>query len=151
MAAIVVGVDGSAGSAAALRFAADEAARTGREVVAVHAWSYPGGGATADAVFTAHRRALGEMVDRAHRDQPDAKIRPEVTEGEPAQVLLSAAEDAAMLVLGSHGYGRLMRALVGSVGAQCLRRAHCPVVIVPAARAARHPVAEMDYQPGPMV
>ncbi|MDQ0381172.1 universal stress protein [Amycolatopsis thermophila] len=151
MTGIVVGVDGSAGSAAALRWAVSEAARSDREVVAVNAWTYPGTGMTADEVRDARRRALGELADQVRDEGPGVKIRTEVVEGDPVDVLLSTADGAAMLVVGRYGYGRISRALLGSVGAQCVRRAQCPVVIIPAARGDRHPLAAMEAVPRPIL
>ncbi|MFD4248424.1 universal stress protein [Amycolatopsis thermoflava] len=148
MASIVVGVDGSAGSAEALRWAITEAAPTGRDVVAVNVWSYAGGGETAEAVRAAHRHALDELIDRVHTGAPDVPVQREIVEGDPVRMLLSVSSDAEMLVLGSHGYGRLSRALLGSVGAQCLRHARCPVVIIPARRTAGHRPSEVDAHVG---
>src|SRR5439155_778143 len=59
-------------------------------------------------------------------------VHPELVEGEPVDALLQAAKGASMLVLGSHGHGRLMTVLLGSVSARCVRRADGPVVIIPA-------------------
>lgn len=132
---IVVGVDGSTASAAALRWAVAEAAATGREVAAVAAWSYlspldPDAiGGSAEEVEAAHWKTLDELVDAVKR--PDVVIRGELIEGEPAEVLLDAADDAALLVLGSHGHGLELAAVVGSVSAKCLRLARCPVVVLP--------------------
>jgi len=47
------------------------------------------------------------------------------------EVLTTAAADADLLVLGSHGHGRLFHAVLGSVAEQCIRAAVCPVVVVP--------------------
>jgi nucleotide-binding universal stress UspA family protein len=56
-----------------------------------------------------------------------------VREGQPAEVLVEAAEDADLLVVGSRGLGGFRGLLLGSVGQQCAHHARCPVVIVPKA------------------
>jgi len=58
------------------------------------------------------------------------EIERRVVEGAPARVLMEAAEDAALLVVGSRGLGGFGRLLLGSVGQQCAQHAPCPVVIV---------------------
>jgi nucleotide-binding universal stress UspA family protein len=55
--------------------------------------------------------------------------------GLPAEELLAAAEGADMIVVGSRGAGGFRRLLLGSVAAQITHHAHCPVVVIPAARA----------------
>ncbi|MTD59195.1 universal stress protein [Amycolatopsis pithecellobii] len=133
---VVVGVDGSPTSAAALGWAVRQAQLTGSDVRAVTAWSYapafdPGWGKrTVQDIEQAHRRELAEFVDLAR--VPGVQIRAELTEGDPAEVLLAASRDADLLVLGRHGRGMVLRALLGSVSAKCLRAATCPVVILPA-------------------
>lgn len=135
---IVVGVDGSPASSAALHWAVEEATVSGREVRAVAAWSYtpalgPGGVVMpVDDMAAGYRHTLEEVVGKATGAHPAAPVHPELVEGEPVDVLLEAAKGASMLVLGSHGHGRLMTVLLGSVSARCLRRAGCPVVIIPA-------------------
>ena len=120
-------------------------------MVAVHAWTYRGGGRTAEAVYAAHRRALEELLARAGCEQPGARVRLRLVEDDPVPALLAMSAGADMLVLGHHGHGWWVRALTGSVSAQCVRRASVPVVIVPAARARRRPLSDLDYQPGSIV
>ncbi|NKQ52051.1 universal stress protein [Amycolatopsis sp. K13G38] len=153
--AIVVGVDGSPVSAAALRWAVAEAKATGRAVEAVTAWTYtpaldPGAPeSTVTEIAAAHRRALDELIDSVPHDE--VTIRTQVVEGDAREVVLAAANDASLLVLGSHGHGLLMHALVGSVSAHCLRHATCPVVIVPAQVINEHASATAGYTPGPIL
>ena len=63
----------------------------------------------------------------------------EVVAGPCADVILQQAEDidADMIVVGSHGFGAVLRALLGSVSATILKKARCPVVVVPPARSKR--------------
>ena len=55
----------------------------------------------------------------------------EVVEGPAADVLTAAARTADLLVLGSHGHSRLRHTVLGSVSEECVRKANCPVVVVP--------------------
>jgi nucleotide-binding universal stress UspA family protein len=103
---IVVGVDGSATSIAALPWAVAEAEATGRDVTAVTACSYAtalDAGAILSSVDDAgatHRRQLEELVRTVER--PGVTIRAEVVEGNPNEVLPDVTRDADLLVLGSH-------------------------------------------------
>ncbi|MET7990917.1 universal stress protein [Amycolatopsis sp. NPDC005232] len=160
---IVVGVDGSAGSAAALRWAMAEARASGRRVVAVRAWSFD---PTADLESAAtqslpgmeirYRQQLERSVADALAGADPVPVRAEPVDGAPGPVLVRVSQNAAMLVVGSHGHGRLLRLLVGSVSAYCLKESRCPVVVVPVRTAEeRGPVPEADtvatYQPGPLL
>jgi nucleotide-binding universal stress UspA family protein len=133
---IVVGVDGSEIGRRALSWALDEATRTGHQVRAVTAWS--GSMSAQPGLFdpkAAAERAehlLAEEVRAVNADRPvPVPVQQEVIEGEPAKTLVAASTEAALLVLGSHGHSRLFQALVGSVTAECVRHAACPVVIIP--------------------
>jgi len=134
---IVVGVDDSPYGLAALRWAYQEASGTGRTLHAVRAWSFdprfdPRSVVAESAVQM--RSMQGEQFDTMLRQvgTGTVEIRPELIEGHAAEVLVRVSKGAAMLVLGSHGRGRLLNALVGSITAQCLRKAACPVVVIPA-------------------
>jgi nucleotide-binding universal stress UspA family protein len=136
---IVAGVDGSAVSAAALRWAVTEAARSGRSVRAVRAWSFDplldvqfAVAGFADQALATHRRELDTLVHKILDDAEAATVHLELIEDTPAEALIRASRNASMLVLGSHGHGRLLGLIVGSVTAQCLRKATCPVAIIPA-------------------
>jgi nucleotide-binding universal stress UspA family protein len=131
---LVVGVDGSASSRAALRWAVRQAELTGGTVAAITVWNYPIfygmeiAGAF-DDIQHAAERVLAETVDTI-KDTP-VRIRQEVIQGNTAQVLLEAATDADLLVVGTRGHGGFAGALLGSVSNQCAQHAPCPVVIVP--------------------
>jgi nucleotide-binding universal stress UspA family protein len=133
---IVVGVDGSETGRHALGWALDEAARTGSEVRAVTAWSadmslQPG---LYDPKAAAQRagQILANEVLAVTADRPESvPVRQEAIEGDPAGTLVAAASEAAMLVLGSHGHSRVFQAVLGSVTAECVRHAACPVVVIP--------------------
>lgn len=60
----------------------------------------------------------------------DVRVIPRLREGNAAQVLLDAAADADLLVVGSRGHGGFAEALLGSVSQHCVHHATCPVVII---------------------
>ncbi|BFV56381.1 universal stress protein [Kitasatospora sp. CMC57] len=136
---ILVGVDGSPSSRAALAWAARQAELTGGTVDAVLAWRYPAGyGWTASVLpsfdFVGNAdRALAEAVAEAAAEHPQVEIREHVVQDHPAAALLKAADGAQLLVVGSRGYGGFTEALLGSVSQHCVHHAHCPVVVVRAA------------------
>jgi nucleotide-binding universal stress UspA family protein len=137
---IVVGVDGSPSSKAALTWAVQQAALTGSTVEAVIAWHYPAmyGGygwvpiSAADEVSFDEiatktvAEAVSESVDPAN----PVRVTTKVAEGNPARVLLDAAEGADLLVVGSRGHGGFAGALLGSVSQHCATHSPCPIVIV---------------------
>jgi nucleotide-binding universal stress UspA family protein len=133
---IVVGVDGSEPSKAALRWAIRQAKLTGASVDAVSAWRYPTGygwapmaGGELDFEGDA-KRALVEALGEVSGLEPEVPVRPLVAEGHAAEVLLRTAKGADLLVVGSRGHGGFSSALVGSVGLYCVLHAHCPVLIL---------------------
>jgi nucleotide-binding universal stress UspA family protein len=137
---VVVGVDGSAASEAALRWAFDEAARDHAELEVVCAWQYPersapflvGGTAVYDAAVSDAYALLGAMVLQLHAERPgsDVIVHEVAVAGPPALALLRRAEGARMLVVGTRGRGSLRSLLLGSVSQQCRAQAPCPVVVV---------------------
>ena len=134
---IVVGVDGSGSSKAALRWAIRQAKLTGASVDAVMAWRFPSayglapiaGGDVTDFEGDA-RKALAEALNEAGGLEPDVPVRPLVTEGHAADVLLEAARGADLLVVGSRGHGGFASAMIGSVSLYCVLHAHCPVLVL---------------------
>lgn len=139
---IVVGVDGSDESKAALRWAIDEARRRQAKLVCVHAWLFPSvvdptGVATrlaADVLATlrddANELLESVLADVVSEADADVEIVSSVVEGPPASALISAADAADLLVVGSRGLGGFRGLLLGSVSQQCAHHANCPVVIV---------------------
>ncbi len=119
---IVAGVDGSESSQEALRWAARQADLTGGALKAVMAWDRP--------KIDLARQELAVTVEKAVGAEQAARISTVVEYGTPAGVLLQAAEEASLLVVGSRGQGGFNRMLLGSVGHQCTLYAHCPVVVV---------------------
>ncbi len=135
---IVVGVDGSEGGERALRWAIHEAATRGGSVTAVAAWSWAGmDAATITNPDEARRHVedmLGKAIVKALNDDPRVSVATAVVLGAAGPTLVEAARDADLLVLGSHGHGRLFHAVVGSVAEDCIRTAPCPVVVLPVPR-----------------
>lgn len=132
---IVVGIDGSPASAAALTWALRQAAASDSSVVAICAWHYstvPGGLAPMVGVdLEANaREILRRAVDQTAGAERSVLSR--TVSGHPVQVLADASEGADLLVVGSRGHGSFAGALLGSVSSQVPGLAHCPTVIVPA-------------------
>jgi nucleotide-binding universal stress UspA family protein len=133
---IVVGVDGSPPSLRALRWALGQAALTHAVVEAVNVWDVPASYGVAPTVLPgediagAADRALAAAVEQASSAHPDVTVRRRVAQGHPAEVLLAHARDADLLVVGSHGHGGFVGALLGSVSHRCIQHATCPVVVV---------------------
>jgi len=141
---IVVGVDGSAGSKAALKWAVTEAQMSGSSVDALIAWERAKGpGATngwavgtggpsddkepIEAIAKAELVRLAEEAARGSR----VKISCRAVEGHPAQVLVEDAADANVLVVGARGHAGFVGAVLGSVSQHAVAHARCPVAFIP--------------------
>jgi len=136
---IVVGFDGSEGAMRALDWAVAEAARRGGTVHAVTAWQWIQPDLGVDIRVDRERlarQALEEAVTAARAPYPRVAVSTEAVPGAAADVLVRAAADADLLVLGSSGHGRLFHAVVGSTAEACIRAAVCPVVVIPVPRVA---------------
>jgi nucleotide-binding universal stress UspA family protein len=133
---IVVGVDGSSSSSAALDWAARQAEFTGAHVDVVIAWEWPTVYGSPYAFPTNYdpiadaKRVLDQVIAPAAAAHPKVEFRPSVTEGHPAAVLILASKCADLLVVGSRGYGEFAGMLLGSVSEHCVANAHCPVVVI---------------------
>jgi nucleotide-binding universal stress UspA family protein len=137
---VVVGVDGSAESVAALAWAARYGSASGARVRALLAWHYPGavGGPPIEkAPESVHaqteqqmRATLDEAVAKACPGEAPAGVETSIVYGHPAQVLIDASKEADLLVVGSRGHGAWHGMLVGSVSIHCVTGASCPVVVV---------------------
>ncbi|MFI1996647.1 universal stress protein [Actinoplanes sp. NPDC020271] len=135
---IVVGVDGSEGGRRALSWAAQEAAGQDTAVQAVMAWHWDGIEAEAISATSPdeERQHAAKVLDREVRAAvaehgSRLPIAAELVEGSPADVLTAAARGADLLVLGSHGHSGLLHRVLGSVSEACIRKAVCPVVVIP--------------------
>lgn len=141
---IVVGVDGSRGGRAALRWALAEAEVHDCPVEAmmvVHAPPVVAAGRPSTVGLAGalagqpddHRSdLLRDTVHDVLGDRHDPRLTATVVHGSPPETLCAAAHNARMLVVGSRGRGQVREAVLGSVAQFCVRRASCPVVVVPA-------------------
>ncbi|KAG8079355.1 hypothetical protein GUJ93_ZPchr0007g3129 [Zizania palustris] len=151
---VLVGVDDSEHSNYALEWTVRHLAAGmagGAELVIVHAkpspssvvgfGAGPGSGEVVRYVEADLRKTAEDVVERARRlciaNAMHALI--EVMEGEPRYVLCNAVDkhNAGLLVVGSHGYGAIKRAFLGSVSDYCAHHAHCSVMIVKQPKAKR--------------
>ncbi len=133
---IVVGVDGSATNEAAIRFAFEQAAIRGAELIAVHTWNHPKPAAMVDgvpdlaAMDETERAMLSEELAGWREKYPDVIVQQRVAHGKATAVLLSLARTAQMLVVGSRGRGGFAGMLLGSTSHSLITHAVCPVVVV---------------------
>lgn len=131
---LVVGVDGSAASLDAVRWALRQAELTGAKVWAVTSWQFPrqygaeiyGEDVDWEEIATATletslREVAVEGVDQIERH---------VAQGHPAEVLVEASSGADLLVVGSRGHGGFVGLLLGSVSKHVIAHAACPVLVV---------------------
>ncbi len=133
---IVCGIDGSPAGQRALDWALDEARSRHCRLRAVTVWSWDGIESTNAAGSPAEARHRAEEVLHRSLDSAlGASLEPEVerlvVQGRPSEQLCTAALDAELLVMGSHGHGTVHDALVGSTSLHVLRHAPCPVVVLP--------------------
>ncbi|WP_104062085.1 universal stress protein [Arthrobacter sp. 4R501] len=132
---IVVGVDGSAPSRLALEWAVNEARLRHGEVKAVTAWQFPPvtvgmeGLVHDPEIFPqAARRLQDEALRRV--DSGGMKVTGDVVQGNTAGVLLKAAENADLVVVGSRGLGGFTGLLLGSISTQLVHHSPSPVLVV---------------------
>jgi nucleotide-binding universal stress UspA family protein len=136
---IVVGYDGSEASERALRWAFGQAQATGSVVEVVRAWYLPVTYgvplvSSGEEIAAAVEQSLTAAVDKLSAEHPGVRVERQVVPGHAAAVLLERAKDADLLVVGSHGHGGFVGALLGSVSQHCIHHATCPVVVVRAER-----------------
>ena len=137
---IVVGIDGYDESRPALDWACDLAAQTGATLEFVHAWEYPY--RTKDAVFGSPQEVMQRdataLVDRVvaglAESHQAAITATHVLEGLTFDVLIDAAKDADLIVVGSRGRGGLRSLLLGSVSRKVVQHASCTVAVIPSPR-----------------
>jgi nucleotide-binding universal stress UspA family protein len=135
MGVIVVGVDGSAGAKAALRFALEEARFRQARLRAVHAIGSFGSHRPLEwgdvrAVHRAAEQLLENVTREVAGEFDDVQIERRVVEGTPASGLVDESRGADLLVVGSRGEGGFPGLSLGAVSQQCAQHTTCPVVIV---------------------
>ena len=131
---IVVGVDGSAISEAAIAFAFEEASWRGLDLTIIHAWqtsrmpvAFDVAEATREA---AEERVLAEALAGWSEKYPDVQVMSRLVRDHPARALMEEAMGAVLLVVGSHGRGRFAEMVLGSVSQVALRHASTSIAIV---------------------
>lgn len=130
--AIVVGVDGSSLSEAAVEFAFDAAAARGVGLVAVHTWTgvVPGTAVTEPEENQREDRLLAERLAGWQQKYPEVDTTRLVCRDRPVRILLEQAESAQMLVVGSRGQGGFTGMLLGSTSTALLYCTPCPLAVV---------------------
>jgi nucleotide-binding universal stress UspA family protein len=140
---IVVGVDGSEPSRAALHWAYDEATHHGASLTVVMSWhpaTLPQSPPAGEAAMTEQEyagqpkeKALGildSLVAELEKHSPEVDVRTSIEEGGPAKVLIERSKEADLMVVGSRGHGGFAGMLLGSVSQHLVAHASCPVVVV---------------------
>ena len=134
---VLVGVDGSSTSDAAIGFAFEAASARSVSLVALHTWSdmmfdpsLAGVVADWDVVERAERRALSEQVGGWAEKFPDTSVELLVRRDQPAHSLLAEAARAQLVVVGCRGHGQFVGMVLGSVSNALMHRAPCPVAMV---------------------
>jgi nucleotide-binding universal stress UspA family protein len=145
---IVVGVSETEASAAAARWAADEAALHHAELVVVHAWQLEPHGwrdlaRPVQAVALHQRAAENRLRQWVHDTLPGADPTTLAPHGGPLDVILAASAGADLIVVGYSPHERLSRVLHGHIADDLTVLSPCPVAVipVPTARAEPHPSA----------
>jgi nucleotide-binding universal stress UspA family protein len=128
---VVVGVPDSREPTAALHRAVHEARSRGLPLTVVHGLASPFGKAPTDQVLAAVRARLRDAVGECSGS--DLEVELVLSDAEATPALLSAAEAAALLVVGGRSREVAGRHLLGTVSGGCLQGAVCPVMVVPAA------------------
>jgi nucleotide-binding universal stress UspA family protein len=136
---IVVGHDGSAAATVALRCALQLASELGAPVTILRAWLFVTAPRPDEAAFgyvpstdefsEAVRTELISDTQTELDRFPGVSVTHRVHHGNPARSLITASQDARMLVVGSRGLGGFRELVLGSVSDQCVRYAHCPVLV----------------------
>ena len=138
---IVVGVDGSDSSRAALAWAYDEAAHHSAAITVISTWHPPAmpmtppyGSIPPEGYASQPKREALDLLEKLIADlekrNPPVDVRTVIEEGNPAQVLIERSKDADLMVLGSRGHGGFKGMLLGSVSQHLVAHGECPVVVV---------------------
>jgi len=137
---VVLGVDASPESRAAVAEGFAEADRRGATLLAVHTWTRPvstGPGDMLPLVYDAEdvegeeRRLLSEALSGYREKHPDVTVSEQVLQRRPAPTLVDMSRTAQVVVVGSRGRGGFKGLVLGSVSQQLLHHAECPVLVVP--------------------
>lgn len=133
---VVVGVDGSPASHAALRWAVHHARMVGGTVEAIYVWDTPSArgwsGPAVDPDFDLEqaREQYAQELRAVFPGEQPPRLQEHLVQGDPSEALIQASEGAELLVVGRRGIGGFARAMLGSVSQRCAQHAACPVVVV---------------------
>jgi nucleotide-binding universal stress UspA family protein len=134
---IVVGVDGSASATAAVEYAAEDAARRNATLKIVHVrepWAgtegFRGVNGLNEAVQRFREGVIAAAERHAHARAPQVEVSTRLVTGDVTQRLMSEAEDADELVIGSRGMGGFSGMILGSVGLGVAGHVPGPIVVV---------------------
>lgn len=138
---IIVGVDGSDSSKAALKYAYDEAYIHGYDLEVIYVWRspasyypYPVVSLSDESILVGAKEFIDQVVKEVLGESPQVNVAITIIEGSPGPILVEHSEKAKLLVVGAKGHDLLNRLLVGSVSRYVVAHAACPVVVI------RHPV-----------
>ena len=127
---VVVGVDGSPGSDAALRFAFRSASVRGATLLAVHCCMQP---QVAGQPSRFDEAMLADRISVYRGRYPTVPVQSLLSDEQPQTALLRSAETAQLVVVGSHGHNAMSGSMLGSTGQALISRSAAPIVIVPSA------------------
>ena len=136
---IVVGHDGSDDAVAAYEFALNLAERLGSALLVLRAWTIdtaPHGTLVSDGYVSSFDEASGKVAHILENEAaaraaayPGVAVEFRAKFGQPSAVLIAASAGALMLVVSRRGRGGFVSLVLGSVSEQCVRHAHCPVLV----------------------
>ncbi|MFI9152442.1 universal stress protein [Streptomyces sp. NPDC053367] len=136
---VIVGVDGSTSSLAAVDVAAREALLRGAPLRIVHAFGHPSAHPPSGAApwspgdFGLEPMVRGEVAraeERAHETAPGVEVTRSVVSGDTVEVLEIESRSAALTVLGSRGLTGFSGLLLGSTAVHLAAHGHCPLMVV---------------------
>ncbi|VEG56558.1 UspA domain-containing protein [Mycolicibacterium aurum] len=131
---VLLGIDGSPASEAAIAFAFDEASRRGVDLIALHAWSdvavFPLLGMDWHKYEQEGHEILAERLAGWQEKYPDVHVSRRIVCDRPARWLIDEAKDAQLVVVGSRGRGGIAGMLLGSVSTAVAESAMAPVAVI---------------------
>ncbi|AMU66328.1 universal stress protein [Mycobacteroides abscessus] len=130
---VVLGVDGSPASEAAIAIAFDEASQREAPLIAIHAWgvrSFFGPDVDPDALEGEAKEILAERLAGWQERYPDVHVVRRVVGELPDQHLIEASTRAQLVVLGSHGRGGFTGMMLGSVSSAVVHGIDAPAIVV---------------------
>nr|BFD87047.1 universal stress protein [Streptomyces sp. Xyl84] len=127
---VVVGVDGSSSSDAAVAQAAREARRRGARLRVVHALSWPARPMYAPLDPAPLNRLAHDAAERARSVVPEVEVTHAVVVGDAVPVLSAESRTADVVVVGRRGIGKVVGVLLGSTAVSLVAQSHCPVLVV---------------------